>query len=115
MERVRILEPKPDVAAVRGTYSRAVELLPELREARITHSWAGFVDSTPDGVPGIGEVPAIPGFILAAGFSGHGFGIGPGAGHLIADLAIGAEPIVDPVPYRPGRFSDSAWGKVADF
>jgi glycine/D-amino acid oxidase-like deaminating enzyme len=60
-------------------------------------------------------VPGLPGFILAAGFSGHGFGIGPGAGHLIADLASGAEPIVDPAPYRPARFSGSAWGKVADF
>ena len=67
------------------------------------------------GVPAIGEVPQIPGFILAAGFSGHGFGIGPGAGHLIADLVTGAEPIFDPAPYRPDRFSKAAWGKVADF
>uniref|UniRef100_C5CTU9 FAD dependent oxidoreductase n=1 Tax=Variovorax paradoxus (strain S110) TaxID=543728 RepID=C5CTU9_VARPS len=115
MERVRILDPKPDLPTVRETHRRAIELLPQLREAKITHAWAGYIDSTPDGVPGIGEVPGMPGFILAAGFSGHGFGIGPGAGHLIADLASGAEPIVDPAPYRPGRFSGSAWGKVADF
>lgn len=115
MERVRILDPKPDAATVTETHRRAVELLPELRQAKITHAWAGFVDSTPDGVPAIGEVPSIPGFILAAGFSGHGFGIGPGAAHLIADLASGAEPIVDPRPYRPERFNGSAWGKVADF
>ena len=115
MERVRILDPKPDLPTIRETHRRAVELLPQLRDARITHAWAGYIDSTPDGVPGIGEVPGMPGFILAAGFSGHGFGIGPGAGHLIADLASGGEPIVDPAPYRPGRFSGSAWGKVADF
>jgi glycine/D-amino acid oxidase-like deaminating enzyme len=115
MERVRILDPKPDLATVKETHRRAVELLPELRESKITDAWAGFVDSTPDGVPGIGELPSLPGFILAAGFSGHGFGIGPGAGHLIADLVTGAEPIVDPLPYRPARFSDSSWGKVADF
>ena len=115
MERVRVLDPKPDPAAIRQTYDRAVELLPALREANIDNAWAGFVDSTPDGVPAIGEVPQIPGFILAAGFSGHGFGIGPGAGHLIADLVTGAEPIFDPAPYRPDRFSKAAWGKVADF
>jgi glycine/D-amino acid oxidase-like deaminating enzyme len=115
MERVRILDPKPDLPTIKETHRRAVELLPELGEAKITHAWAGFVDSTPDGVPGIGEVPGMPGLILAAGFSGHGFGIGPGAGHLIADLATGVEPIVDPTPYRPSRFSGSAWGKVADF
>ncbi len=115
MERVRILDPKPDMSTIKETHRRAVELLPELGEAKITHAWAGFVDSTPDGVPGIGEVPGVPGLILAAGFSGHGFGISPGAGHLIADLATGARPIVDPMPYRPSRFGDSAWGKVADF
>src|SRR4051812_9765454 len=115
MERARILDPKPDPAGVRETHRRAVDLLPPLREARIANTWAGYIDSTPDGVPGIGEVPQVPGFILAAGFSGHGFGIGPGAGHLIADLAAGADPIVDPAPYRPERFSKSAWGKVADF
>ncbi|HEU0305733.1 MAG TPA: FAD-binding oxidoreductase [Lysobacter sp.] len=115
MERVRVLDPRPDPAAVKQTYNRAVELLPALGEGGIANAWAGFVDSTPDGVPAIGEVPQVPGFILAAGFSGHGFGIGPGAGHLIADLATGAAPIFDPAPFRPERFSQSAWGKVADF
>ena len=115
MERMRILDPRPDAAAVRQTYDRAVELLPVLGQAGIANAWAGFVDNTPDGVPGIGEVPEIPGFILAAGFSGHGFGIGPGAGHLIADLVTGEKPIFDPAPYDPARFKHSAWGKVADF
>jgi glycine/D-amino acid oxidase-like deaminating enzyme len=115
MERVRILNPKPDLPTIRETHRRAVELLPQLRDAKITHAWAGFVDSTPDGVHAIGEVTEVPGFILAAGFSGHGFGIGPGAGHLVADLATGAEPIVNPRPLRPGRFNHSAWGEVADF
>ena len=115
MERARILDPKPDPAGVRETHRRAVNLLPPLRDARIASTWAGYIDSTPDGVPGIGEVPQVPGFILAAGFSGHGFGIGPGAGHLIADLVTGAPPIFDPVAFNPARFEQSSWGKVADF
>jgi glycine/D-amino acid oxidase-like deaminating enzyme len=115
MERVRVLNPRPSLSMIRKIHYRAVELLPQLREAQITHTWAGYIDSTPDGVPGIGEVPGVPGFILAAGFSGHGFGIGPGAGHLIADLVTGVRPIFDPEPFRPERFSGSAWGKVADF
>ena len=40
---------------------------------------------------------------------------GPGAGHLVADIVTGDAPIVDPRPYHPSRFADSAWGKVADF
>ena len=115
MEKMRILDPSVDAAAVELTYKRAVELIPLLKESSITAAWAGYVDSTPDGVPGIGEMASLPGLVLAAGFSGHGFGIGPGAGHLIADIVSGVAPIVDPRPYHPDRFQSSAWGKVADF
>jgi glycine/D-amino acid oxidase-like deaminating enzyme len=71
----------------------------------IAERWAGVIDATPDGVPVISEVPALPGFYVASGFSGHGFGIGPGAGHLMADLVTGTAPLVDPSPYRYGRFN----------
>jgi glycine/D-amino acid oxidase-like deaminating enzyme len=115
MEAMRILDPRPDPAAIRLTHARAIRLFPALQARRIASAWAGYVDSTPDGVPGIGELTGVPGLILAAGLSGHGFGIGPGAGHLIADLVSGSAPIVDPKPYHPDRFRASAWGKVADF
>lgn len=115
MERMRILDPKVDASVVELTYKRAVDLVPILKESSVTAAWAGYVDSTPDGVPGIGEMSSLRGLVLAAGFSGHGFGIGPGAGHLIADIVSGDEPLVDPRPYHPDRFLSSAWGKVADF
>ncbi|WP_122859500.1 NAD(P)/FAD-dependent oxidoreductase [Pseudomonas viridiflava] len=115
MEKMRILDPTADASAVALTYQRAQELVPALRDSSINAAWAGYVDSTPDGVPGIGEMASLPGLVLAAGFSGHGFGIGPGAGHLIADIVSGAAPIVDPKRYHPDRFKGSAWGKVADF
>lgn len=115
MERVRILDPAPDRSTIRLTHRRALELLPALKETTVTGAWAGYIDSTPDGVPAIGEVSSLPGFILAAGFSGHGFGIGPGAGHLIADLITDQSPIVDPRPYHPGRFAGFNVGTVASF
>jgi glycine/D-amino acid oxidase-like deaminating enzyme len=115
MERMRILDPAVDKAVVSLTYRRALDLVPALKDREVTAAWAGYVDSTPDGVPGIGEIASLPGLVLAAGFSGHGFGIGPGAGHLIADIVSGATPLVDAQPYHPDRFQSSAWGKVADF
>ncbi|OYR14993.1 NAD(P)/FAD-dependent oxidoreductase [Brucella thiophenivorans] len=115
MEKNRILDPKPDEGQISLTYQRARDLLPELAKTPIANRWAGYIDSTPDGVPAIGEIETVPGFILAAGFSGHGFGIGPGAGRMIADVILGREPIVDPNPYKPERLNRSAWGKVADF
>jgi glycine/D-amino acid oxidase-like deaminating enzyme len=115
MERNRILDPRPDRGLIEETRKRAVRLLPALEGSGVTAAWAGYIDSTPDGVPAIGEIPSLPGFILAAGFSGHGFGIGPGAGHLVADIVTGKPPIVDPTPYLPERLDASVWGKVADF
>ena len=115
MEARRILDPKVDGTQIDETLRRARALFPELEKVPMTAAWASYIDSTPDGVPAIGEVAEVPGLILAAGFSGHGFGIGPGAGHLIADLVTGAQPLVDPVPYDPARFARSAWGKVAEF
>ena len=115
MEKVRILDPKVDGRQIDRTLARAQALFPGLDRFPVTARWAGYIDSTPDGVPAIGETPEVPGLILAAGFSGHGFGIGPGAGKLIADLVTGDAPIVDPKPYHPSRFNSAAWGKVADF
>ena len=114
MERTRILDPAPDLVAARLTHERAVALLPALKGRAVTATWAGYIDTTPDGVPAIGETD-VAGLVLAAGFSGHGFGIGPGAGHLVADIVSGAQPLVDPRPLHPARLTASAWGKVADF
>ena len=115
MEARRILDPKVDRSQIDETLRRARALFPALEGVQVTATWAGYIDSTPDGVPAIGETEQVPGLILAAGFSGHGFGIGPGAGHLIADVVTGQAPLVDPKPYHPARFARSAWGKVAEF
>jgi glycine/D-amino acid oxidase-like deaminating enzyme len=63
---------------------------------------------TPDAVPVISPVESLPGLIIATGFSGHGFGIGPGAGKLASELATGASPCVDPTPFRLERFKRAA-------
>jgi len=115
MERTRILDPRPDSKATHLMLKRARALLPGLADASVRATWAGYIDSTPDGVPAIGPVPALPGLIMAAGFSGHGFGIGPGAGHLVADLIEGTPPIVAPSAYAPDRFVRPGATKVADF
>lgn len=115
MERVRILDPRPSTKLVNETLARARRLLPALGAVPIQAQWGGYIDSTPDGVPVIDEVSSLPGFLLAAGFSGHGFGIGPGAGHLIADMISGATPFVEHEQYRLARLSAGAWGKVSEF
>ncbi|WP_199260851.1 NAD(P)/FAD-dependent oxidoreductase [Paracoccus binzhouensis] len=115
MERARILDPRPAQALVRETLARARRLLPALREVPVQACWAGYIDSTPDGVPVIDADCGPPGLVLAAGLSGHGFGIGPGVGHLVADLVLGRTPITGIAQYRLDRFKASQWGKVAGF
>jgi glycine/D-amino acid oxidase-like deaminating enzyme len=65
-----------------------------------------MIDVSPDALPFLTAVPSTPGFFIATGFSGHGFGNGPGAGYLMADVVTGAKPLVDPRPFRFTRFTD---------
>ena len=104
-ERTRILDPKPSEAILQEAQRNLIAAFPAFAGLRIKESWGGLIDATPDAVPVIGEVPRLPGLFLATGFSGHGFGIGPGAGRLIADLVSGRTPVIDPKPFRLQRFS----------
>lgn len=63
-----------------------------------------MIDVTPDSLPVICPIDKIPGLTLASGFSGHGFGTGPAAGQLAADLILDTPPLVNPSPYRLDRF-----------
>lgn len=53
---------------------------PVLADLQVKAAWGGFINSTPDARPAIPAVETLPGFHVAAGFSGGGFGLGPGAG-----------------------------------
>ncbi len=107
-EQTRVLDPAPSPANLAQGQANLVRAFPGFAGMQVVESWGGMVDVTPDGVPVIGPVPGIDGFFLASGFSGHGFGIGPGAGHLMADLVTAARPIVEAAPYRFERFTDRA-------
>jgi glycine/D-amino acid oxidase-like deaminating enzyme len=71
---------------------------------RIKAAWAGMIDSLPDIVPVIDRVAQVPGLIAATGMSGHGFGIGPGVGRVLADLLAGRAPGHDLTRFRFDRF-----------
>lgn len=115
MERMRILNPKPSQGLIDQTLARAQQLLPGLGDATVQASWASYIDSTPDGVPVIDSDIGLPGLTLAAGLSGHGFGIGPGVGHIVADMLLGRAPITETRQYALARFDRMQWGKVSEF
>ena len=107
-EEVRILDPNPRSAINSDAMKKMTELYPVFAKAQVAQQWAGIIDVTPDAVPVISGVDAIPGYYVACGFSGHGFGIGPAAGRLAADLISGDSPIVDPHHFRFSRFTDGS-------
>ena len=107
-ERNRVLDPLPNRALNREAREAMIRLHPQFADVSIVQEWAGYIDVTPDVIPYIGPTGAVPGLTVAAGFSGHGFGIGPGAGRLAADLATGQGPSVDPTPFRLSRFEDGS-------
>jgi glycine/D-amino acid oxidase-like deaminating enzyme len=104
-EQVRVLDPEPVRSLLDSPLRDLKRMFPAFRDARVAERWAGYIDATPDAVPVISPVDGVPGFYLATGFSGHGFGIGPGAGKLMADIVTGVTtPVVDPAPFRYSRF-----------
>jgi glycine/D-amino acid oxidase-like deaminating enzyme len=103
-EQVRVLSPEPVNAILDESLASLRAHLPIFENAQILQRWAGMIDVTPDTVPAIGPVLQQPGLYVASGFSGHGFGIGPGAAKLMADLITKTAPSVDPEPFCFDRF-----------
>jgi len=107
-EEQRVRDPLPEEATIRRALARFRRGRPELDAVQVADTWAGSIDTTPDLIPVISRLSALQGLTLATGFSGHGFGIGPGAGILASELVRGASPGVDPSAFRFERFSDGS-------
>jgi glycine/D-amino acid oxidase-like deaminating enzyme len=105
-EAERVWDPVPNQAVLDIALTNMKAAYPALRETKVAETWAGMIDTTPDAIPVISGVDSMPGFFIATGFSGHGFGIGPAAGRLAADLVAGDPPLVDPREFRHSRMID---------
>ncbi|PJF09221.1 FAD-binding oxidoreductase [Pseudorhodobacter sp. MZDSW-24AT] len=103
-ETARVLDPKPQSRSLSAALRAVTAAFPAFRGVPVAERWGGIIDVTPDGVPIIDHAPGLPGLVIATGFSGHGFGIGPTSGQLAAELAIGAAPLVDAAPFALARF-----------
>jgi glycine/D-amino acid oxidase-like deaminating enzyme len=106
----RGLEPPPNPAKVRRSLAELQRVLPALPPLGIARQWAGYIDAAPDLVPVLGEVSQLRGFVLATGFSGHGFALGPVAGRLVSELVLDGKPSLDLAAFRFSRFAERAIG-----
>jgi glycine/D-amino acid oxidase-like deaminating enzyme len=106
-EANRVLDPAPSAKALRELKHDLESVFPALAGVEFVEAWAGMIESTPDVIPVIDETP-LPGFFVATGFSGHGFGIGPGAGMAIAGMMSGRDTGIDLHELRLSRFFDGS-------
>ena len=105
----RHMEPTPNAAKVERSLAELRALYPGIGALAITRSWAGHIDATPDAIPVVGEAgPA--GLVLATGFTGHGFAMGPIVGRLVAELVTDGRPSLDLRAFRFSRFAEGAVG-----
>ena len=107
-EHMRVLDPAPNMRAVAKMQSCFAGAFPHIGKPPIKLAWAGMIDTMPDVVPIIDRAPGMSGLTIATGMSGHGFGIGPGMGRVVADLVLGKAPSHDLTRFRFGRFSDGS-------
>lgn len=105
-ELERICDPPADQVLLREARGDLAEKFPALAGLECADAWGAMIDVTPDALPVISSVPPLKGFYLATGFSGHGFGIAPGAARLASDLITGETPIADSHPFRYSRLVD---------
>ena len=106
-ERNRILNPAPNKACVAKLARDFAATFPALGEVKITTAWSGMIDAMPDIVPVVDRAP-LDGLTIATGTCGHGFGIGPAFGRIVARIVRGEPVGYDMDRFRFGRFTDGS-------
>jgi D-hydroxyproline dehydrogenase subunit beta len=97
--------PRPEASVLAEIARRAAALFPFLRRVRVIRAYTGFRPASRDHLPVIGPDPSIAGLYHATGHEGAGIGLAPATAELIAALADGTDPPVDPAPFAPARFA----------
>ncbi|MFB3883588.1 MAG: NAD(P)/FAD-dependent oxidoreductase [Thermodesulfobacteriota bacterium] len=99
-----------DYKAMAEASENAMNRVPALEKARIARGWAGLYEISPDNHAILGRVLEAEGFILANGFSGHGFQHSPAAGKVVAELVTeGRAKTIDIRPLSVERFKKGEW------
>lgn len=81
-----------------------MKYFPDLKNAKIVRTWAGFMDASYDGVPSLGKIDEIDGLYVACAFHGHGFGIAPAASEQLSKLILNGTTDISLDEFRYDRF-----------
>jgi glycine/D-amino acid oxidase-like deaminating enzyme len=103
-----IFGPQPDARVLDEMRAALRTWFPEIAAAPFVETWGGTIETSPDVLPMIAPCEALTGFLVATGFSAPGFGIGPGAGALVARMVTGGARAAALAPFRLTRFFDGS-------
>jgi len=96
---------QPTLAQVQETLAFSIRAIPALEKLRLAQVWGGLLDQTPDALPVLQRPSGLEGLVIGAGFSGHGFCLGPITGQILADLAVHGSTELPIDPFRIERFA----------
>jgi glycine/D-amino acid oxidase-like deaminating enzyme len=103
-------EPRVNDKKVQQNAAAFRALFPHVGALDLARTWAGRIDLTPDVIPIIDQPAAVPGLFVAAGFSGHGFALGPSVGKQLAEWIVAGRSSLDLASFRLSRFEEGAAG-----
>ena len=103
-------EPRVNERKVAHNLAAFRALFPHIDTLSLDRSWAGRLDLTPDAIPIIDQPNTRPGLFVAAGFSGHGFALGPSVGKQMTEWILDGKASLDLTAFRLARFAEGATG-----
>jgi glycine/D-amino acid oxidase-like deaminating enzyme len=99
-------EPRVNNRKIEQNAAAFRALFPHIGSVDLARTWAGRIDLTPDVIPIIDQPAALPGLFVAAGFSGHGFALGPSVGKQLAEWIVEGRSSLNLAPFRLSRFEE---------
>jgi glycine oxidase len=96
-------DKRTDIATIQRLHRAALDLIPQLRDAKILENWAGLRPGTPDALPILGATPT-PGYYVATGHFRDGILLAPITAEVMAAVVEGRTPEYDLTPFSPSRF-----------
>lgn len=96
-------DKRTEPSMIQRQHHAALELMPQLRDAKILEDWAGLRPGTPDGLPILGATD-IPGYYVATGHFRDGILLAPITAQLMAQIISDEKPAYDLSNFSPRRF-----------
>jgi sarcosine oxidase subunit beta len=101
-------DTRSNLSVIRWSMSRAIEVLPALRQTSLLRTWGGTLVHSPDHMLILDAMPGIENMTFATGCSGHGFCLGPIVGKLLSEMTLGVTTSLSVDAVRLSRFERQA-------